>query len=97
MHRKSLMIVITVLCLLAPMTLTSVMAEEDWSAYVFNGNTGELVQVKADGTQAVSALGLDVGTFVSSYDMTFTQDGSRLAFCALTSPAVAQSPMLTRS
>lgn len=85
MRNKSL-IVITTLCLLTALLVTPALAQEDWSVYLFNGNTGELVQVNADGTQAVSALGLEAGTYVGSYDMSFTKDGSHLAFCALTSP-----------
>jgi hypothetical protein len=88
MRNKSLLIVITTLCILTALLVIPAMAQDDWSVYLFNGNTGELIQVKADGTQSVSALGLEAGTYIGSSDMSFTKDGSRLAFCALTSPTV---------
>jgi hypothetical protein len=66
-----------------------VMAQDTWSVYLFNGYTGELVRVNGDGTQAVSGLGLEQGAYVSSFDMAFTRDGSRLAFCSTTYPQAA--------
>src|SRR5690242_14713267 len=72
------------------------MAQDTWGVYLFNSNSGELVRLNGDGTQAVSGLGLEQGAYVGSYDMAFTRDGSRLAFCATTYPQTtdATTPVL---
>lgn len=67
------------------------LAQSDWFVYLYNGNTKELVRINPDGAQTPYSLGLDATTFVSSFDMTFTADGSRVAYCAVTYPAVAAS------
>jgi hypothetical protein len=91
MQKKSLALMILGLLILASMSLTPAMAQDSWGVYLFNGNSGELVRVNGDGTQAVSGLGLEQGAYVSSSDMAFTRDGSRLAFCATTYPQAADA------
>src|SRR5689334_1398372 len=88
MQKKSLVLMIFGLLIFATMSLMPAvgMAQDTWGVYLFNGNSGELVRVNSDGTQAVSGLGLEQGAYVSSFDMAFTRDGSRLAFCATTYP-----------
>ena len=90
MQKKSLALMILGLLIFASMNLTPAMAQDNWGVYLFNGNSGELVRVNGDGTQAVSGLGLEQGAYVSSFDMAFTRDGSRLAFCATTYPQAAE-------
>ena len=58
--------------------------ESSWFAYLYNGNSKELVRVNLDGTHESQNLGLDENTFTGGFDMTFNADGSRLAFCAIT-------------
>jgi hypothetical protein len=53
----------------------------DWSAYVYNSRAGELVRVLADGTQTSYTLGLANDSYMSSYDMSISDDGTRAAFC----------------
>src|SRR5690349_5523482 len=89
MQKKSLALIILGLLVFASMALTPALAQDAWSVYLFNGHSGELVRVNGDGTQAVSGLGLDQNAYVSSFDMAFTRDGARLAFCATTYPQAA--------
>ncbi|MBZ0285993.1 MAG: hypothetical protein K8I30_00155 [Anaerolineae bacterium] len=89
MQKKSVAMLILGLLVFASMAFTPALAQETFAVYLFNGNSGELVRVGSDGSQTVSALGLEPGTYISSYDMAFTRDGSRLAFCATTYPQTA--------
>lgn len=57
------------------------LAQPGWFAYLYNSLTGDLVRVSADGAQQVYNLGISPNTYVSGYDMAFTPDGSRAAFC----------------
>jgi hypothetical protein len=57
-----------------------------WSIYLYNGNTGELVRVFTDGTQQAYTLSLPVNGFISSRDMAFSDDGSRVAYCVISYP-----------
>lgn len=75
--------------LLAVTGLTAAQGET-WSTYLYNGNTGELARVYADGTQQTYALGLPENTFISSRDIAFTTDGNRAAYCAVTYPPGTQ-------
>ena len=81
------------LCLLTVLLVAALpaLAQSDWFVYLYNGNTKELVSINPDGAQTAYSLGLDATTFVSSFDMTFTNDGTRVAYCAVTYPAVAEA------
>jgi hypothetical protein len=56
----------------------------EWAAYLQNPQRGELLRVTADGTITSYSLGLPQDAYVSSFDMSFNADGSRVAFCQLT-------------
>jgi hypothetical protein len=58
--------------------------DTNWFAWLYNGGTREMVRVNPDGSQAAYSLGLDSNTYIGSYDMAFTNDGSRVAFCTVT-------------
>jgi hypothetical protein len=88
MRKFSLALMMLALCAVLVMPA---MAQDAWAVYLFNGNTGELVRVNPDGTQAVSGLGLEQGAFVGSSDMSFSKDGNRLAFCAVTYPQTSDN------
>lgn len=86
-------------CMLLAVMLTSLLAvnvshaQENWFAYVYNSNFKELVRVNLDGTQTSYPLGLAENAFVSSWNMAFTQDGSRVAYCLVDySSGAGQNP-----
>jgi hypothetical protein len=79
-------IVILVAILAFALGLVPVLAQADWSVYLYNGMSKELLRISPDGAQTSHSLGLDENTYVSSYDMAFTNDGTRVAFCAVTYP-----------
>ncbi len=54
---------------------------DGWFAYVFNPQRDELMKVAADGTQTTYSFGFEEDNFVSSYAMSFNEDGSRVAYC----------------
>ncbi len=80
MHSKRLLVGLA-LALLA-LAAAPALAQGGWFAYVYNSLTGDLVRVDAAGAQQVYNLGLSANTYVSGFDMAFTPDGSRVAFCA---------------
>ena len=61
----------------------AVFAQANWSAYLFNSVTRELVRVGLDGTQTAIPLNLPEGAFLGEADTAFTSDGNTLAYCAL--------------
>lgn len=80
MHSKRLLIAV-ILALLA-LSAVPALAQDGWFAYMYNGLTGDMVRVNANGSQQTYNLGLNPNTYVSGYDMAFTPDGSRAAYCA---------------
>jgi hypothetical protein len=85
--------------LLAIFSFPAFAEESSWFAYLYNGNSKELVRVNLDGTHESQNLGLDENTFTGGFDMTFSADGSRLAFCAITFPTMrsdTQTPPAAR-
>ncbi len=54
-----------------------------WSAYLFNNVTRQLVRVSLDGTQVPINLNLPEGTYLGEADTAFTNDGNRMAYCAI--------------
>ncbi|MCC6615836.1 MAG: hypothetical protein IT320_20365 [Anaerolineae bacterium] len=72
-----------VLCLLLVLAIApaGAQAQADWSVYLYNSANPELVRVYADGTQVTYDLGLPEGVFLNPFDMAFTRDGERLAYC----------------
>jgi hypothetical protein len=73
-------VLIALLCLLA-LSATAGAADTPWYAYLFNNLTRELIRVDADGNQQTYSLGLPENSTVSSYSVTFTDDGSQIAYC----------------
>jgi hypothetical protein len=66
-----------------------------WSAYVYNGR--DLVRVFSDGRQETYNLGLPENTFMGSREMSFSADGSRVAYCAVTYDQTVTDPALQTS
>jgi len=62
-------------------------AQSDWSVYLFNSANPQLVRVYADGRQVTYDLGLPEGVFLNPFDMAFTHDGERLAYCMQLPPS----------
>jgi hypothetical protein len=85
MYRKYVLLTLAMLLTLT-MGLVPALAQANGSVYLYNGTTKELLRINPDGSQASFSLGLDENTFVSSYDMAFSADGGRVAFCAVTYP-----------
>lgn len=56
-------------------------AQSDWSAYLFNGVSQQLLRVRLDGTTESYDLGIPEGSFIGAQSMDFTTDGSRIAYC----------------
>lgn len=84
MHRKFLSLI--VLALLA-VAFSPALAQANLLAYVYNGETKTLIGINSDGSTADYNLGLPTDSFVSSFDMAFTADGSKVALCAVSYPA----------
>ncbi|MCL4248046.1 MAG: hypothetical protein KJ065_07845 [Anaerolineae bacterium] len=82
MRRFWLIMVLGLLMLMFGVTLMAGAQDEAAvSAYLFNSANPQLVRVNADGTQVTYDLGLPAGVFLSPFDMAFTRDGSRVAYC----------------
>lgn len=75
-------LMLTILLLLT--AVVPALAQDVWFAYVYNGVTKSLVRVDLNGTTTSYDLSLDENTFVGGADMTFTPDGQRVIFCAIT-------------
>ncbi len=58
-----------------------------WSAYLFSTNNQALVRVFQDGAQTTYSLGLEPETYVGGYDLAFTANGEKTAFCVVKFPA----------
>jgi hypothetical protein len=56
-------------------------ANGDWFAYIYNPQRDEMLKISADGAQATYSFGFDTNNYVSSYAMSFNEDGSRAAYC----------------
>lgn len=85
MHKIFRILTLTVLVL--GVLVTPALAQTDqWSMYLYNGNTGELVRVFADATQQTYTLDLPENGFISSRDMAFSADGNRVAYCVISYP-----------
>ncbi|MBI5668171.1 MAG: hypothetical protein HZC41_09205 [Chloroflexi bacterium] len=52
-----------------------------WSVYLYNGMTKELLRVNEDGSTESFNLGLAENEYIGSFDMAFSSDGGRVAFC----------------
>jgi hypothetical protein len=50
---------------------------------MYNGATGELLKISADGTQETLSLGLPEGVFIGATDMAFNYNGTVVTFCYL--------------
>ncbi len=57
-----------------------------WFVYLYSGSARELLRVNADGSQQSYSLGVDQNTWLSSFDLAFTSDGSRVVFCTVVYP-----------
>src|SRR5690349_17399991 len=58
----------------------------EWFAYIYNPQRDEMMKVSADGTQATYNFGFEPNNYVSSYAMSFNEDGSRVAYCQVIYP-----------
>ena len=78
-----------VLCLTLVLAAAPADAQElsDWSVYLFNSANPQLVRAYADGTQVEYDLGLPAGVYLNPFDMAFTRDGNRLAYCMQLPPS----------
>lgn len=65
-----------------------------WKAYLFNANSGELLQVNADGSQASYNLGIDNadGSYTGGGDLAISPDGLRVAYCRMIYSPDPQTP-----
>jgi hypothetical protein len=62
------------------MTVPSMAQESDWSTYLFNGFTGELLRIDSDGTQTTYNLGVESPVTFGVHEMAFTADGKIAAY-----------------
>jgi hypothetical protein len=58
-------------------------AQAPWFVYLFDTGAQALVRVGADGAQTTLPLGMAPNEATSAFDMSFSPDGARVAFCAL--------------
>ncbi len=83
-------------------TSAAVFAQETalrWYAYFYNDGLKELTRVWEDGSVESFPLGLQQEVYFSAFDMAFTPDGRRTAFCPVSYPADApygQSILIVR-
>ncbi|MEP7291995.1 MAG: hypothetical protein ABI835_09435 [Chloroflexota bacterium] len=56
-------------------------AQSDWSLYLFNSSTQQVLRVYLDGTQQAYDLGIPAGSFTGQRSIDFSSDGNRVAFC----------------
>ncbi len=89
MHRKLLM-TISLGVMAFALGFFPTLAQSGDSVYLYNGMTKQLLRLNLDGAQISYSLGLDENTFVGGFDMAFNGDGSRVAFCTLTYPQIAE-------
>ncbi|MCU0497203.1 MAG: hypothetical protein MUF87_07630 [Anaerolineae bacterium] len=92
MKLKHLVILLT----LWIMSALSLAQADTWSAYLFNSSTNALLRVYADGSTQNYPLGLPEGAQTNGRDLTFSPDGTIVAFCAMTytAEAIPQSALL---
>lgn len=62
-------------------TLFPAAAQSDWSLYLFNGVTQQVLRVYLDGTQQTYDLGIPEGNFIGQRSLDFSSDGNRVAYC----------------
>ncbi|MFW5690935.1 MAG: hypothetical protein ACOCXZ_00425 [Chloroflexota bacterium] len=55
--------------------------DPDWSIYLYDNATQELVSVDAGGSQNTLPLEIPENRFVGGYDLEFSNDGTRAAYC----------------
>ena len=58
-------------------------AAQDWSVYLYNAETKDLVRIFADGTEQSYNLGLREDLYITGWDMAFSDDGSQVAYCQM--------------
>lgn len=56
---------------------------QDWSLYLYNAETKELVRIFADGTEQTYTLGLREDLYITGWDMAFSDDGAQVAYCMM--------------
>ena len=56
-------------------------AQSDWSLYLFNGVTQQVLRIYLDGTQQTYDLGIPEGNFIGQRGLDFASDGNRVAYC----------------
>src|SRR5215510_3214629 len=85
-QKRSLLLVIIGLFAFAWLALLPTLAQDQWAVYLYNGNAGQLLRVNPDGSQTMLALGLEPNVFIGGFDMAFTRDGARMAYCSVAYP-----------
>src|SRR5262245_3324068 len=86
MYIKLILFVMIALLVAAP----GLAQDAAWSAYVYNGR--DLVHVFSDGRQETYNAGIPEGAFIGSSEMTFSADGSHVAYCATTFDQTVSDP-----
>ena len=71
------------------------LAQGNWFVYLFDTGTQALVRVGSDGAQSTLPLGLAQNEAASAFDMSFSPDGGRVAFCAMNYGDGTQTPAAT--
>jgi hypothetical protein len=74
-------VVAMLLVSLFSVAIYSTKAQSDWSAYMFNGVTQQLLRVRLDGTTESYDLGIPEGSFIGAQSIDFSTDGNRIAYC----------------
>jgi len=56
----------------------------DLAAYLYSPQRDQLLRVAADGSQTSSSFGVETENYLSSFAMSFSDDGRRVAYCQMT-------------
>jgi hypothetical protein len=85
-QKRSLFLMAIGLFTFALLALMPTLAQDQWAMYLYNGNAGQLIRVNPDGSQAMLTLALEPNVYLSGFDMAFTRDGARMAYCSVAYP-----------
>ncbi|MFN8374048.1 MAG: hypothetical protein U0694_14375 [Anaerolineae bacterium] len=56
----------------------------EWAAYLYSPQRDQLLRVAADGSQTSFSFGVETENYLSSFAMSFSDDGRRVAYCQMT-------------
>ncbi|MCC6803849.1 MAG: hypothetical protein IT319_13280, partial [Anaerolineae bacterium] len=72
-------------------------AQSDWSVYLFNNVSQQLLRISLDGAQQAYDLGLPEGVYLGQRSLDFAPDGSRAAYCMVVNqPDGANAALIVR-